>query len=356
VIALWGAQAAPADEQVVAEAPGAAGLTAFGGHVVWSAPDLATGRWKLVQWNLGVLTALPVPERTVPFDADAGSDAHGRPVALFSRCRTDPTQSFGPPDWALAKGCDIWQIRLDGGPAHLVRSVSSQRGAETTPSMWHGAIVFQRRLPGHAVSKLLLLSRHATAPRSLPVGAVFDRAQDPRLPGDAVSALDLGPRAVAFVWLANADTGQAPLAWQLWVDTLQPVGRIGVDSGGEGECAGREPVSPNAHLAFEPSSIMFVRASSFCPDVLNPAGEQSSTIIKFDWARRTALQARTSTPFALEAAADARATWWLRGTAVALSSEGANPVTCSASGTPCQLMHSEGFIFDNINLAPPVIP
>ena len=33
---------------VVADAPGATALTAYGGHVVWSRLDPATGRWQLV--------------------------------------------------------------------------------------------------------------------------------------------------------------------------------------------------------------------------------------------------------------------------------------------------------------------
>jgi hypothetical protein len=357
ILPAWTVRTAVADEQVVAEVPGAAGLTAFGGHVVWSAPNPATGRWKLMHWHAGRLTPLPVPERSVPFDADAGSDAQGRPTVVFSRCKADPTSSFGPPNWALATGCDLWWMRLDGGVARKLASVSTRSGSETTPSMWHGAIAFQRRRADNPVSQLLIRPRHARRLRSLPVGAVARRGQSSPLPGNAVSALDLGPRALAFVWLAPAEGGHGSLAWQLWVDTLPDARRIGVDSGGIGECSYQQPLSPNAHLAFDRTSIMFVRASSFCGDAPNPVGVQKSTITRYDWARNTIWQARTLSPFALEAASDGGTTWWLRGTAASPPSDpGDNPVTCAASGTPCQLIRSQAFIFDNVGLWPPELP
>jgi hypothetical protein len=48
-----------AGEEVVAQVPGATGLTACGGHVVWSRPDPATGLWTLEQWHAGRVSRLP---------------------------------------------------------------------------------------------------------------------------------------------------------------------------------------------------------------------------------------------------------------------------------------------------------
>src|SRR4051812_34769036 len=84
--------AARADEQVVATLPGAMGLSAYGGHVIWSQPDAATGRWRLMQWHAGRITRVAVGERSVPFDADAGPDVRGRAIAVFSRCGNDPRE------------------------------------------------------------------------------------------------------------------------------------------------------------------------------------------------------------------------------------------------------------------------
>src|SRR5690349_25119494 len=75
---------------VVAQVPGATGLTAYAGHVVWSQPDPATGRWRLMQWHDGRVTRLAVGSRRVSFDADAGPDARGHPVVVYSRCRHEP--------------------------------------------------------------------------------------------------------------------------------------------------------------------------------------------------------------------------------------------------------------------------
>ena len=51
--------------QVVANVGEAAGLTAYGGHVVWSQRDPATGRWQLRQWHAGHVSRLAVSERGV---------------------------------------------------------------------------------------------------------------------------------------------------------------------------------------------------------------------------------------------------------------------------------------------------
>ena len=195
---LAGAQ----QEQVVADAPGAMGLTAYDDHVVWSALDPQTRRWRLMHWHAGAVTVLPVAERRVPFDADAGPDSRGRPVLVFSRCRSDPPGLYyATANWALAAACDIWQIRLDGGTARRVRAVNTSRGSETTPSIWQGAIAFQRRLPGRPVSQLLLRPRQGGL-RRLPVGSI-GKPHVAELPGSVVSDLDLGPNSVAFVWLAG---------------------------------------------------------------------------------------------------------------------------------------------------------
>src|SRR3954471_18981249 len=82
------ALAAPAHaaERVLAPGTDMAGLAAYRGQVVTSRLNRQTGQWELVRWHAGVVDALPVAPRPVPFDADAGPDAAGRPVLVYSRC------------------------------------------------------------------------------------------------------------------------------------------------------------------------------------------------------------------------------------------------------------------------------
>ena len=88
----------------------------------------------VMQWHEGVITALSVPERRVPFDADAGPDGGGRPVAVFSRCAKEASEIYvDAPVWSEARGCDIWQVGLDGGNARRVAAVDTRGGSEPRP-------------------------------------------------------------------------------------------------------------------------------------------------------------------------------------------------------------------------------
>ena len=160
-LAVACATAAPAHaaDSLLAPAPVASGLSAYGGHAVWSARD-ATGQWRLVHWHAGTVTALPVPTRSVPFDADLGPGAAGAPAVLYSRCTTEPAAPSGlarTPDWSTASGCDVYQAPLDGGTEQPLAEVNTRYGSETTPSRWHGDVAFARRERGRHIAKLLLL-------------------------------------------------------------------------------------------------------------------------------------------------------------------------------------------------------
>ena len=129
--ALLMASAARGDEQVVATLPDAKGLTAFGGHVVWSQPDGASRRWRLMQWHAGVVTRLPIPPRAVevvsgrreapgvarrgrltlvssrpPSNRACGSPAHGSPTSFAAGVRRSPP---GP----VGSGCDDGSVEAD---------------------------------------------------------------------------------------------------------------------------------------------------------------------------------------------------------------------------------------------------
>jgi hypothetical protein len=332
------------EQEVVAEVPGAVGLTAYGGHVVWSAPDPATGSWRLMRWHDGAVAPLAVPERSVPFDADVGPDRRGRPVVVFSRCGREPPMSryYAMIDWTKARRCDIWRLSLGGGVLRRVRGVNTAGGSETTPSIWGDSIVFQRRRPGRSASRLLLRPRVGAALRRLAVGSRGPASST--LPSQMVSAIDIGPRAVAFIWVSPVEYGHADVSWELWVDSLRTGRRTPVDFGGIGECNFFKPRSPNA----QGLGVLWIQAEFECG--LDPTG----SITRYDHRSGQAGRAET-TDLALEAARDGNTTWWLRGSAVRHGDRGAfeHPELCSASATPCELVRSTSLAFSPFALPRP---
>src|SRR4051812_32830917 len=151
IITLSALAAPPAQaaDTVLAPAPDTAGITAYGGHVVLSRLDPATSKWSLVRWHGGTVDVLPVAPRSVPFDADAGPDADGNPVVVYSRCATDPVlqpASLSPSvDWQKARGCDVYELPLTGEAVeHKLTAASSRTKSETTPSIWRGGVAFAR--------------------------------------------------------------------------------------------------------------------------------------------------------------------------------------------------------------------
>jgi hypothetical protein len=173
--APWAAAAAVMPSSDVAALPaGAWGLTAYGGYVVFSARASTAGRWQLMAWHNGVITALPVPARPVPFDADAGPDANGNPAVVYSRCATEP--GYGSDewelDWANGRGCRIWELSLLGGVPARVSEVGAPGASDTAPTIWGGAIAFAR-VPAHASPRVpeIYLWRAGRPLRRLPAGS-----------------------------------------------------------------------------------------------------------------------------------------------------------------------------------------
>ena len=85
-------------------------LTAYDGYVVFSKSNASSGAWHLMVWHAGAISALAVPPRAVPFDADAGPGANGQPEVVFSVCAVEPRMlqgeaSSGP----HGHGRHLWQ-------------------------------------------------------------------------------------------------------------------------------------------------------------------------------------------------------------------------------------------------------
>src|SRR4051794_12631611 len=145
--ALIAPGAAPADVRDLGPVANDSALSAHGGWVVWSELQ-ADGRWHLVGWHGGARVEPPVAPRGAPFDADVGSDAHGRPVVTYSRCAGDPgaappyrsvagyASPNGLPRQSLARGCGLRVLDLVSGGERLLRVHRPRGSSDTTPSMW----------------------------------------------------------------------------------------------------------------------------------------------------------------------------------------------------------------------------
>jgi hypothetical protein len=177
-------------------------LTAYGGYVVFSQSDTASKNWKLMVWHAGQVSALPVPPRSVPFDADAGPDAKGRPTVVYSRCAAEPAAPIT--DWTLAYGCRIYEVSLLGGPERRVTAIGASDASDSTPSIWGNAIAFAR-VQSSSIARIYIWEPGRPLRRmpggSAPCRPARSSSCNPRLfPRTWVSALDLGKRELVFSW------------------------------------------------------------------------------------------------------------------------------------------------------------
>lgn len=117
--------------------PQAPKVSALDGTAAWSTFD--QGAWYLVARREGVLERLPVAPRSVPFDVDIGTDASGRYVAAYSRCRRDPV--FVPPQ---GRGCDLYAYDFFSRTERLLSGPSTDAASEYMPSLAGGRIAFGR--------------------------------------------------------------------------------------------------------------------------------------------------------------------------------------------------------------------
>lgn len=228
--------------KVIADGRGATGLSAYGGHLVYSVRDPVSKQWSLVRWHAGHVEALPVPPRSVPFDADAGPDAAGHPVVVYSAC----TRAAAPRDATAARGCHIMQLRLDRPSRPVPVAGTNRPGVSlTTPSRWRGDLAYARRADGSELSQVVL--RHKGTTRRLRQPAILcDLDCDDRDVAITIEAIDLGARAAAFLWRQDgADTYGIASVWSLIVDPLSG-GRMRDLSDGyvDGACGYVLPFAP----------------------------------------------------------------------------------------------------------------
>ena len=107
-------------------------VAAYGGLVMWSQLDTATGRYRLVQsLDGGAPVSLGVRERETPFDVDLGSDRAGHVSAVYTR------------------NGDIVRLNPRSRVEGQVLNLSSPTAQERDPSLMRGEISFIRREGGY---------------------------------------------------------------------------------------------------------------------------------------------------------------------------------------------------------------
>ncbi|MDX6688546.1 MAG: hypothetical protein QOG15_3 [Solirubrobacteraceae bacterium] len=338
---------AQAADTVLAPAADTAGITAYGGHVVLSRRDASTNRWALVRWHAGVFDVLPVPERSVPFDADAGPDATGDPVVVYSRCAQDPPNLSGSPggtdfgagpapDWQTARGCDVYELSLSGTPTeHKLTAASSASRSETTPSIWRGGLAFARHADGGSVAKLLYLPKGSAKPRSLGAGSVQACERDcGALRNHAgIDQLDIGPSRAAYLWrMSGGAVSGTGIGWELRAASLTG-GRSTLLSSGQisGACGFHLPSGPTATTP--DGLVSYVDAGSDC-------GPTTTSFATID--PRTGALGSAATPGgrAVAAVRDGDTIFWLRSTGPAIDVPIPGVTSCSIAGAGCELVAS----------------
>jgi len=330
---------AQSTDVVLAAAPDSAGITAYGGVVVLSKRDPQTGKWALVRWHAGVVDVLPVAQRSVPFDADAGPGRDGKPVLVYSRCRREAmlTPGLAPtPDWQTARGCDVYELALTGTPTERkLTAVSSASQSETTPSTWRGNVAFVRHADGAFVPRILYLASGAKRLRSLGAGSVqtcsgaaycgFTQRHD------GVDQLDLGPARAAYLWrMTGGAVYGTGVVWELRAVPLVAGARSVLLDGGliSGACGFGLPSAPNASR----NPIAYLDAGADC-DVSSTQFATSDAV--------TGANAAAPTPGAKAAGAahDGTAIYWLR-TKNATQVPVPGALSCTVAGSDCELVAS----------------
>ena len=285
-------------------------LTAYGGYVVFSQSDAAQTSWHLMVWHAGKISALPVAPRSIPFDADAGPDAQGRPAVVYSRCTSEPIpfskdtssypSGYPPMDWAQASGCRIFELSLLEGGERRATGIAAHGASDSTPSIWNGAIAFQRNAATAVPRTAKLFLWRAGRPLRRLAGGSRGEV------GAFVVSMDLGAHELAFDWELFGGNVVHFVAWEVRSDPLG-VGRPRLADVGIGHeaCTGgvtSMPFSPNA----DGTQIFYVIA------VGDPCSAPSSMFESFAPSTGRWRTFAPSTGLIGAAARDGASTYWVQ--------------------------------------------
>lgn len=150
-------------------------VSAYAGHVVFSAWDPAVSQYRLMLSVDGLRPApVDVAPRGVPFDADIGPGPGGGVHAIYSRCAKEPiVERVGNvlPAWNTGKGCDLFRVDLMTGSERRIPHLSSSRASEFLPTIWRYQVAFARRRDASVSPRLYRASLASErAARRLPGG------------------------------------------------------------------------------------------------------------------------------------------------------------------------------------------
>jgi hypothetical protein len=254
------APAAAAQEiaQVNDEVP----IAAHRGWLAWSVKDGA--RFRLVAWHDGVLRTLPVRVRQRPFDVDVGTDARGRAVATFSRCRRFASVAVYEGRREVGVGCRARLVDLRTGTERGAGVPAAPGTSDTMPSMWRGRVAFARRDPRHHgnVDQVMLWTPKGRVLRTLRHGGTPGAVPPP---SGEVTGLDLGGRLVAFSWRILAPSVIGHGGYELRADRLADGRSALVGSGYTGEaCTGGIDGTSPRKPTVEGDHVWYMQSVSQC--------------------------------------------------------------------------------------------
>jgi hypothetical protein len=161
-------------------------------RVVWSDVEDATGGYALWTRFKGETRKLAVPPRVGPFDVDLGTDADGRGVATYSRCRSERTL------------CRLYVLDLATGTER--RLAGAGGASEFLPAAAKGKVAFVRMRRGKPYLYVKPLAGGDAV--RVPGGSPPEPG-----PGTGPGGLDFDGARVVFTWNLGSGEGNA---WQLY--------------------------------------------------------------------------------------------------------------------------------------------
>lgn len=140
---LLAAPAAHGAERVIVDLPRESPVSVWNRIAVFSRWDPSIKQWRLtISRNGGAPERLPVPPRTIAFDADIGPDADGKNAAIvYSRCRREYPDIYG---------CAVYRVRLKdkSRKESRISSIDGGTTSEYLPTIWKKRIGFVRSRDG----------------------------------------------------------------------------------------------------------------------------------------------------------------------------------------------------------------
>jgi hypothetical protein len=189
-----------AADTVIATVPDQTPVDAYDGRVVWSLPS--PSGYQLAEYRDGRVQTLAVAPHTEPFDVDLGPDRHGRPVAVYSRCRLPLTdfRSLG------RRGCDVYLYNFVSRTERALARANSSAD-ESAPAIWRRRIAFVRTHPARGP-----LIRRYLYWRRIPGGGRSHLLHRGRY-GRHADSVDIRGRRVVFIATGEYGGGDVRVAY-----------------------------------------------------------------------------------------------------------------------------------------------